>query len=175
MASKRTKMEEAMQKQNILVSKFRHFVDAIRDKKTHLCKPFTSSLTHGFVLALPGPFPGTLNDAEIMKLVLNEPEGISRLLEKHDIFIVDCGFRYVKSMLEERGFVVLMPKGKRVKLPTLEVNASRFVTKCRWVVESIHGIVSKKFKLLHNQFDNKMLRNAASYCKMACFLQNTFW
>lgn len=145
-------------------------------KKTNLCKPFTICLTDGFVLDLPGPFQGTMNDATILKRVLDDREGISSLLRKGDIFIVDRGFRDVKDLLESRGYKVLMPalKGKRAQLPTDEANESRMVTKCRWVVEGVHGILSKKFKLLHNQFDNKMLTNAASYCKIACLIHNLF-
>jgi hypothetical protein len=145
-------------------------------KKTPLCKPFTICLTDGYVLDLPGPFQGTMNDAAILRHVLDDPEGISCLLRQGDIFIVDRGFRDVQALLEARGFTVLMPalKGKRSQLPTNEANESRMVTKCRWVVEAIHGILSKKYKLLHNQFDDKMLPNAGSYCRIACLLQNLF-
>lgn len=71
---------------------------------------------------------------------------------------------------------MLMPalKGKRNQLPTTEAKESRFVTKLRWVVEAVHGIIATKFRLLHNQFDNKMLTSAMLYCKVANFLVNEF-
>jgi len=42
------------------------------------------------------------------------------------------------------------------------------------VIEVVHGIIGQKFKLLHHQLDNKLFYNAASYCKITCFLINTF-
>lgn len=39
-------------------------------------------------------------------------------------------------------------KGKRNQLSTKESNQSRFVTKVRWVVEAIHGIIKQKYRLL---------------------------
>jgi len=145
-------------------------------KKVPLCKPFTICTTNGYIVALPGPFEGTLNDAQILKIVLSDPDGISKLLQPGDIFILDRGFRDVKQFLEEKGFHVLMPalKGNRSQLPTEEANESRCVTKCRWPVEAVHGILGTKYKLLHHQFSNKMLPSAATYCRIACFLNNQF-
>lgn len=65
-------------------------------------------------------------------------------------------------------------KGKRPNLSTTESNESRFVTKLRWVVKAVHGIIGKKYKLLHQQLDNKLLPKAGAYCKIACFLNNLF-
>ena len=98
------------------------------------------------------------------------------LLKPGDICIVDRGFRDVASYLEERGYRVLMPalKGKRNQLTTAESNASRHVTKIRWVVEAIHGIIGQKYKPLHHQLDNKLLPKVSLYCRIACFLNNTF-
>ena len=65
-------------------------------------------------------------------------------------------------------------KGKRKQLSASEANESRFVTKFRWVVEAVHGQIGSKFKLLHNQLDNKLLPTATVYCKTVCFLINIF-
>lgn len=65
-------------------------------------------------------------------------------------------------------------KGKRPSLSTAEANESRYVTKLRWVLEAIHGILEKKYKLLHQQLDNKLLPTAGAYCKIACFLNNRY-
>lgn len=145
-------------------------------KKVPLCKPFTICTTDGFVVDLPGPFLATENDAKIMEKVISNPNGIACIMEPGDVCIVDRGFRDVVSFLEERGLKVLMPalKGKRPHLTVEEANQSRFVTKLRWVVEAIHGILGKKFKLLHNQLDNKLLPKAGLFCKIACFLNNEF-
>ncbi|GLV33380.1 hypothetical protein CBL_20126 [Carabus blaptoides fortunei] len=63
-------------------------------------------------------------------------------------------------------------KGKRKQLTTEESNDSRFVTKLRWVVESAHGIMANKYRLLHNQMRNRTLPRARVYCRTAGFLYN---
>lgn len=65
-------------------------------------------------------------------------------------------------------------KGKRSQLTALESNESRFTTKIRWVVEAIHGILGEKYKLLHQQIDNKLLPKVGVYCRIASFLNNKF-
>lgn len=97
-------------------------------------------------------------------------------MKSGDVFILDRGFRDIVDTLKEKGYMVLMPslKGKRNQLTAEESNYSRFVTKLRWVVESVHGIIAQKYRLLHNQFRNNMLQNAGLYCKIANCLQNLF-
>lgn len=107
-------------------------------KKAPLCKPFTISTTDGLVVDVPGPFLGTLNDAAIMKMVLEDPNGITKLLQPGDIFFLDRGFRDVVPYLEDLGYEVLMPalKGKRSQLTTAESNHSRFVYKSYYAVSA---------------------------------------
>lgn len=145
-------------------------------KKTHLCKPFTICCTDGYVLDLPGPYPANMNDAQILKSIMSQDSGLRSIFRPGDVFIVDRGFRDVQQFLEDNGFIVLMPalKGKRPRLTTEESNASRLVTKVRWVVEAIHGIIGKKFKLLHNEVHNQMLPEIGTLCKIACYLNNTY-
>lgn len=145
-------------------------------KKVPLCKPFTVCTTDGFVVDVLGPFYATKNDAEILRTVLNNPNGLSKLLKKGDIFVLDRGFRDVISELQEKGYQTLMPalKGNRPQLTAEESNKSRLVTKLRWVIEAVHGIIGKKFKLLHHQLDNKLLPSVSTYCKTACYLNNLF-
>uniref|UniRef100_A0A1B6DD45 Transposase IS4-like domain-containing protein n=1 Tax=Clastoptera arizonana TaxID=38151 RepID=A0A1B6DD45_9HEMI len=115
-------------------------------KKVPLCKPFTICTTNGFVIDMLGPYTANMNDAEIMKVILNDPHGLIKLLKKDDIILVDRGFRDVIVHLEELGFKVLMPalKGKRNQLTTSESNESRFVTKTRWVVEAVYMALLNK-------------------------------
>ena len=65
-------------------------------------------------------------------------------------------------------------KGNRPNLSTTKSNESRYVTKLRWVVEAVHGILGKKYKLLHHELDNKLLPKAGAYCRISCFLNNLF-
>lgn len=145
-------------------------------KKSPLCKPFTICTTNGFTVDAPGPFDGTVNDAAILRKVLEDPNGISSILKPGDQFILDRGFRDVIPYLEEKGYSVLMPslKGKKKQLSAEESNHSRFVTVLRWVVEAIHGILGQKYRLLHHQFRNNMLKDAGTYTRIAYFLLNKF-
>lgn len=145
-------------------------------KNVHLCKPFTICTTNGYVVEMLGPFYANQNDADITKIAFRNPNGLKSILKKGDILIVDRGFRDAVQFLEEQGFRVVMPalKGQRLQLTTEESNYSRQVTKVRWVVEAVHGVLSQKFRLLHHKLDNKLLKNVSSYCRIACFLNNNF-
>ena len=64
--------------------------------------------------------------------------------------------------------------GKRNQLTTAESNASCRVTKMRWMVEAVHGIIGKKYRLLRQQVDNKLLPKMKSLCRIASYLNNKF-
>lgn len=132
--------------------------------------------TNGFVTDMLGPYTENMNDAEIMKVILNDPNGLIKLLKKDDIIVVNRGFRDVIVNLEELGFKVLMPalKGKRNQLTTSESNESRFVTETRWVVDAVHGIIKQKFRPLDHKLDNTLLPKTSVFCQIACFLHNEF-
>ncbi|XP_076246511.1 uncharacterized protein LOC143186687 [Calliopsis andreniformis] len=146
-------------------------------KKVPLCKPFTICTTNGYMVDMLGPFYANQNDAQIMKIVLQDPHGLQSLMKRGDICIVDRGFRDIQSHLEECGFQVLMPalKGKRNQLTTLESNTSRKVTKVRWVVKAIHGIIGQKYKLLHYQLDNKIQDQQNVENTLATEVENRHW
>ena len=65
-------------------------------------------------------------------------------------------------------------KGKRNHLKTKEANQSRFVTKIRWSVESVHGIIKQEYRLLDDIINNKLLPNVGFHFKIAAFLHNQF-
>lgn len=146
-------------------------------KKQHLIKPFTVCCSDGFIADILGPYTANKNDATILREALEDPTiAMSNILRKGDYFVLDRGFRDVKSYLEDKGFKVLMPalKGKRKQLSSEESNYTRFVTKLRWVVEARHGEIGQKFRLLHNKLSNNMLDKADSYCRIGGFLVNKF-
>lgn len=145
-------------------------------KKVPLCKPFTICTTDGYVVEMLGPYLANQNDAEILKSVIEDPNGLRKFLKEGDIFVLDRGFRDIKEKLEQENFNVLMPalKGKRKQLSTEESNESRFVTKIRWAVESVHGVLKQKYRLLDHKIDNKLIPKIGSYFRIASFLNNTF-
>ncbi|EZA54576.1 hypothetical protein X777_05697 [Ooceraea biroi] len=123
-----------------------------------------------------GPYPANLNDAEILRTLLQDPNGLCKLLKENDIMVLDRGFRDVKAELELKKIRVLMPalKGKRKQLTTKESNESRYVTKIRWAVEAVHGILKQKYQLLDHKLDNKMLPKIGTYFRIASFINNQF-
>ena len=97
-------------------------------------------------------------------------------MKEGDILVLDRGFRDTKEKLEQENFKALMPalKGKGKQLFTDESNESRFVTKIRWPVESVHGPLKQNYHLLNHIFDDKLIPKIGSYFRIASFLNNTF-
>lgn len=116
-------------------------------KKVPLCKPFTICTTDGYVVDMLGPYPANVNDAEILKTLLQGSNSLFKLWKEDDYAVLDRGFRDVKAEMELKKIKVLMPalKGKRKQLTTNESNESRYVTKIRWAVEAVHGILKQKY------------------------------
>ena len=85
------------------------------------------------MIGVEGPYYATLNDAAILQKILENPNGLVKLLRKGDVFVLDRGFRDVVALLREKGYEVLMPSLKKdnKQLTTPEANASRLVTSVR--------------------------------------------
>ena len=64
-------------------------------------------------------------------------------------------------------------KGKRKQLTTRESNQPHIITEIRWVVESVHGVLKKKYRLLNHKIDDNLLPKVGVYFKITWFL-NTF-
>jgi len=77
-------------------------------KKVPLCKPFTICATDGYVIDMLGPYPANLNDAEILKILLQDPNGLCKLLKEDDYVVLDPGFRDIEVELELKKINVLM-------------------------------------------------------------------
>lgn len=86
---------------------------------------------------------GNLNDAQIVKIVLQHSSGLTKLMRNGDFCFVDLGFKDVKQDLQDKAFTVLMPslKDNHKQLTTNEAKNLCHVARIRWVVESIHGII----------------------------------
>ena len=146
-------------------------------EKVPLCKPFTICTSNGFIVDMLGPYLANKNDASILLEILKDSSYPLKLFfQKEDILIVDRGFRDAISVLNDLGIHVLMPalKGKRSQLTTKEANDSRYVTKLRWVVEAVHGLIKQKFKLLDRKLDNKMLPQTGRLMRIASYLHNVY-
>ena len=109
-----------------------------------------------------------------VRTLLQDSSDLNNLLEENDYLILDRGFRDIKNEIKTMKINVSMPafKGNRKQLTTQESNESRYVTKLRWVVEAVHGILKQKYKLLDHKLDNKMLPKVGTYFRIAAFLNN---
>ena len=128
-------------------------------KKVLPCKRFTICTTDGYAVDMLGPYPANVNNAEILRNLLQDPNGLCKLLKENDYAVLDRSFWDVRSELELRKINVLMPslKGNRKQLTKRESKESRYVTKIRWAVEALHGILKQKYRLLDHKLDNELL------------------
>jgi len=60
------------------------------------------------------------------------------------------------------------------QLDTIEANTSRFVTKCRWVMEQIFGRLKKKFKIFFLSTHNTTLTNDYESLQIVFAFSNLF-
>ena len=59
-------------------------------------------------------------------------------------------------------------KGGNTQFTAAQANETRFVTKIRWAVEAVHGIIKQKYRIFDKRFDNKMLPKSGTLLKIAC-------
>ncbi|KYN23462.1 hypothetical protein ALC57_04098 [Trachymyrmex cornetzi] len=125
---------------------------------------------HLFVL---GPFDATHNDATILKDCFQRYPSEMSIIHENDVILVDRGFRDVIQFLTEH-------KGVKVHCPglgqlnTLDANLSRFVTKCRWIVEQVFARLKMKFKIFAIPAHNSTLIHDYQALLIAFALLNLF-
>ena len=121
-----------------------------------------------------GPYPANLNDAEILRIFLQDPNGLCRLLAENDFVVHGRGFRDMKYELELKKINVLITalKGKRKQLTTRKSNDFHYVTKIRWALEAVYGIFEQKYRLLDHKFDSKLCPNIGTFFRIASFQNN---
>ncbi|XP_052247599.1 uncharacterized protein LOC127855818 isoform X1 [Dreissena polymorpha] len=121
---------------------------------------------------------GKNNDAAILNHMLKTNiDDIRGLLREGDVFVVDRGFRDALPLLKDLGINAEMPaimqKGEK-QLTTGEANASRLVTKIRWVVESANARI-KRFKYLDHVMPNSQLPFIGDFVRIVCAISNKYF
>lgn len=118
-------------------------------KKRNYVKPMVCVASDGTIICTVGPFMATENDATIMTKIIPENIPAMRNFMTNDLMLVDRGFRDCVEDFEEKGFQVRIPAhaAGTQQLSTIEANRTRFVTKCRFEVERINGVMKNKFKI----------------------------
>lgn len=89
--------------------------------------------------------------------------------------VVDRGFRYSIKTMEDLGLNVVLPpflNGRR-QFASSEANASRYVTKIRWVVEVGNARI-KQFKFFAHTIPNSSLLYLEEYLLIVCAIINRY-
>ena len=116
------------------------------------------------------------NDASIFNsLVKQDSTRLRTWMLPNPVFVVDRSFRDCLKFLEDLGFISKMPhffkKGSQHSVN--EANESRLVTKVRWVVEAINGLI-KTWKAFNNVFPNIQIPYIGDYVRIVCAICNAF-
>jgi hypothetical protein len=147
-------------------------------KNASLVKPFVVCATDGYIVDVYGPYPAVDNDAKILRNVLETDRDLRQLLKPNDNIILDRGFRDSITHLETvYNFKTRMPTCKPInknQLTTIEANQSRFVTKTRWTVEAINGLLKTMFRANDKVVDNKSLYHSIDDYKIAASIINKY-
>ena len=147
-------------------------------KNASLVKPFVICATDGYIVDIFGPYPAVDNDAKILKKILQTDKDLRKLLQANDHLILDRGFRDSIDELETiYRFKTHMPSFKPTnqnQLKTIEANRSRFVTKCRWTVEAINGLLKTMFRANDKVVDNKSLYHSIDDFRIAASIINKY-
>lgn len=123
----------------------------IVQKGRHLVKPFVICTTDGHIVDIYGLFEAAKTNASIILDIWKQEEDLRSLLKPNDIFLLDRGFRdAIEKLNKEYELVTKMPcliKKESKQLNSYEANSTRFVTKCRWVVEAVNSFLKNHLKL----------------------------
>ena len=146
-------------------------------KNRPLLKMMMITSTSGYILDCFGPYlaNGSNNDASIAEDILSDGNDFKSFFKNSDLFVVDRGFRDCFETLDSFGFEVKMPSflNKAKQHSTQEANDSRMVTKVRWIIESINGVI-KQWKYFKNVISNCNLNTIKDDFKIVCAIINKF-
>lgn len=147
-------------------------------KHQNLVKPLLMVACDGHIIEAFGPYAASASDADIMKMLFQNPESpVRSYFRQNDIFILDRGFRDAIGLLNSLGYTIHKPENTDAgesQLSTLKANKSRFVTLCRWVVEVVNGRFKRDFKLFRNKYFNIYTRNLMPDFRIAAAILNNF-
>ncbi|XP_052743939.1 uncharacterized protein LOC128199252 [Bicyclus anynana] len=130
-------------------------------KYRHLVKPFLLVCPDGHIIDVYGLYEATKSDATILtEIMRNGQDPFHWFFQEDDVLILDRGFRDSLEEVETCGYRAYMPATNGAterQLTVQQANASRKVTMCRWVVETINGRLKNQFRQLRSQNFNVRL------------------
>ena len=103
-------------------------------------------------MVIYGFYEATKSDAVIFEDVLEKDDDLNKLLLPNDVTFLDRRFKKsLDYLFDQHRLTPKMPsfiEGGCNQLKTSEVNQSRLVTICRWVVEVVNSHLKTSFKAL---------------------------
>lgn len=167
----------------VYLQKSGNFSFSRRSYSTHkhrpLVKPMMIVSTSGYIISVLGPYlaDSKNSDAKILShMIQTNVEDIRKWVEEDDIFIVDRGFRDAEALLDDLGKHVEMPSfltRHSKQHSTEEANSTRFVTKLRWVVESVNGRL-KTWNYLSRTIPNTQIPHIGDFVRIVSAICNKF-
>lgn len=142
-------------------------------KKRNYLKIMMGVSPDGTIVFALGPFKATENDASIISKVFAADTNATKSYRPQDVMIVDRGFRDSVVDLVNRGFIIQMPAcSQNPKLTTKEANETRFVTKIRYEVERLNGVMKNVWKIFSNTIDINYVPNIMADFEIGASLIN---
>lgn len=153
--------------------------------KCHLIKVFIICCPDGYIIDCYPSFPATSNDASIIVKILQSQPEMVQLIRPGDLILLDRGFRdAVSTLTKTYNLAVRMPLSinddddsdstRADQLSQKDANRTRFVTKCRYIIESINGLLKQSFKAL-SSVQNTLLSHIGVDYLIAASLINRFY
>ena len=133
---------------------------------------------NGYIIDVIGPFRATENDACIMQQIFEGMPEVRSKFQNGDVFVVDRGFRDVKTYLEHRGCIVKMPEiipAGESQLSDLQASRLRLVTKVRFVVEIINGQLKTFFRYFDHVWCIQAIPHLMTEFRNAAAIHNMFY
>ncbi|GLV33519.1 hypothetical protein CBL_20249 [Carabus blaptoides fortunei] len=150
-------------------------------KRRHLLKPTLIVAPDGFILSIFGPYFSNAanNDAQILEHAFQrDGDELRGWFQNNDIVLVDRSYRDAVPFLEHLGIDHRMPaivqRGER-QLSTEDANATRIITKTRWIVESRNGHLRSVFKFLDKPFSVQHANHNGDFYRIAGAILNRFY
>lgn len=142
-------------------------------KKRNYIKIMMGTAPDGEIIFALGPYRAVDNDATITKQILQGNVEAMRNYELGDTVIVDRGFRDCEVDLVNRGFIVKMPAcSTNPQLTTTEANQSRLVTKVRYDIERLNGLMKNYWKIFASVCDTHHTPHIATDFEICAALLN---
>lgn len=145
-------------------------------KKRNYIKPMIIVTTDGTIVCVLGPFKAVENDAKMTKKILMKDIPALQNLQKEDVMIVDRGFRDCVTNFKNFGFLVEIPSSKTSteQLSVIEANKARLITKVRYEVERINGMIKNRFKIFANVWESYSIPHLMDDLTIASAFLNKF-